>query len=668
MHVLFAFSQINGKQQLNESDKNKRRSGLGSEILIVKIDEYSESPETEEELSSEPIKPIFDEQDLDKLVQYVKDLTILSSIEDSDWKENECLTTIREYFENPASTLLCVYFQIDTLKARLSILDDNQSDFVYFLRIPWHVFTVDNFHATVIFGNITHNAVMCVLKVMENMYVTIARNSGEWPEIIRNNLFFNLYNFLLRLTEWIYKPMELTKLYVPRENLADIVISPNLSEINGPHVFKELQKLEKASIDRFEKIVHYWIKQIRQVLANVSMCKSGQTVFDVLQHWTARYFNLSCLHDQLSNMEVQSILHVLANIRSPSVDSFQFLTLKLHEGLKQAASNIMYLNILSDACNNLKCPDEMEEPMMKILFLILFIWTESPFYNISNNIEVLCEAISTQIVQQCKNYINLQVILEGDAESGINILWKCISCCQTYKTIYNKVTKITALIESNSIWDVNKQLIFNSIDTFVQRCHDIIEICNFSIVFGRCNKVGMIGGPRGIEYDAYCRQIESLFHESLDEIKLISDDILDVTKSSWLENMLKFRNFVMELESMIKNLIDCIFEEIKNVEEGIEAIYVLQRFKCRQSLRDILSRKWMQVWEIFSKEIESCSDSMILQTYYTPFPYYSENVIMHCIRHYLEWLFHMMMNISDWIGNCEAEKYILEQYKRIMCR
>lgn len=110
--------------------------------------------------------------------------------------------------------------------------------------------------------------------------------------------------------------------------------------------------------------------------------------------------------------------------------------------------------------------------------------------------------------------------------------------------------------------------------------------------------MGLIGGPNGVEYDAYCRQIESLFYESLDEIKLIRDDILDVTKFSWLENMLKFRNFVMELESMIKNLIDRIFEEIENVEEGIEAIYALQRFKHRESLRDLLSRKWVQVRKI----------------------------------------------------------------------
>lgn len=482
------------------------------------------------------------------------------------------------------------------------------------------------------------------------------------------------------LTEWIYKPISLTcKLYVPRENLPDIAATPaprdkkpNLSDNEltnaGPYISKELQESKKALIDRLERIVRYWIKQIREVLTSISTSKSGRTIFDELQRWTARYFNLCCLHDQLSNLEIQSILHLLENVCSPSVDSFQLLTLQLREGLEQAASNIIYLNILSETCNDLKCPEEIEKPVMKILFLILFIWTESPFYNMSNNIEVLCEAVSIQIVHQCKKYVNLQVILEGDMENGINILRKCISCCQIYKMIYNKITKITALIKSSSIWDVNEQLIFNYMDTFIQRCHDIIEICNSTIVFGRCNKVGMIGGPKGIEYDAYCRQIEILFYESLDEIKSIRDDILDVKKFSWLENMLKFKNFVIELESMIKNLIDRIFKEMKTVEEGVEAIYALQRFKHRESLRELLSRKWVQVWEIFGKEIESSSNNMNLyKSYYTPFQCYSEDVIMLCIKQYLERLFHIMIDMSDWIGDCVAEKYILERYKRMMC-
>ncbi|XP_029169334.1 dynein heavy chain 2, axonemal isoform X2 [Nylanderia fulva] len=658
-----------------EKTKKAEKSSIDPhrEFLDMDTDEEDfgrqESPETEEEHLSEPVKPVIDEQDLNKLVQYVKDLTMLSSIKDSDWNEN-CHTIIREYFENPVHALLSIYFEMDTLRARLNIPEDDQIEFVYFLRTPWHIFTVDNFHAMVIFGSINRNAMMCVLKAMENMYAPAALNSGEWPEIIRNNLVFNLHNFLTCLTESVYKPMGLTKLYVPKENLPDVAApprdeKPDLSKEDGQYVSNKLRESEKAQIDRFEGIVRYWIKQIQEALANTSKNTTKGIIFDELQHWTAIYFNLCCLHDQLSSKEIQSILRLLENVRSPSVDSFQLLTLQLHQGLEQAASNIAYLNVLSEACNDLKCPNEIEEPITKILLLILFIWTESPFYNISDNIEILCEIISTQIVLQCKNYVDLQAILEGDVENGINILEKCISCCKTYRIVYNKVTSITSHIKTNRDWHVDEQLVFKRINTFTQRCYDVIEICNALIVFGRRNKVGMIGGAKGTEHEDYCCRIENLFYENLEKVKLVRDNILDVTNSTWLKNMQKFRDSVTELENMVISLIDRIFEEVQTIEEGIEAIYALQRFKHRESLRDTLSTKWVQVWKIFSKEIESCSNSMTLREVYHPLlQQHSENAIMLCLSKYLERLFDMMIDASDWIGECAAEKIIWTKLSR----
>jgi len=90
---------------------------------------------------------------------------------------------------------------------------------------------------------------------------------------------------------------------------------------------------------------------------------------------------LCCLHDQLSSKEIQSVLRLLENVGSPSVDCFRILTLQLHEGLERAVSNMIYLNVLMKTCNDLKCTTEIEEHMIKIFFLILFIWTESSFYN-----------------------------------------------------------------------------------------------------------------------------------------------------------------------------------------------------------------------------------------------------------------------------------------------
>lgn len=46
---------------------------------------------------------------------------------------------------------------------------------------------------------------------------------------------------------------------------------------------------------------------------------------------------------------------------------------------------------------------------------------------------------------------------------------------------------------------------------------------------------------------------------------------------------------------MIKNLINHIFEDIKNIDEGIEALYAFERFKYRMCLKDLIYEKWTQV-------------------------------------------------------------------------
>lgn len=122
---------------------------------------------------------------------------MLSFIKDFNWKE-DCHIVIRKYFENPAFAILSVYFEMNTLKVELNVPKDIQSDFVYFLRTPWHAFTVNNFHATIVFGTINHNAMMCVMKIMENMHVPVTLNIKDWPESILFSYLIQLYRVLLK--------------------------------------------------------------------------------------------------------------------------------------------------------------------------------------------------------------------------------------------------------------------------------------------------------------------------------------------------------------------------------------------------------------------------------------------------------------------------------------
>ena len=78
------------------------------------------------------------------------------------------------------------------------------------------------------------------------------------------------------------------------------------------------------------------------------------------------------------------------------------------------------------------------------------------------------------------------------------------------------------------IWSLDRAPIFNHVDSFIQRCKDMIEICEAMISFGRHDETEEIpkpnfGGSRHMEFINWCSKVEEMFAESL---KAIEDVLL----------------------------------------------------------------------------------------------------------------------------------------------
>ncbi|XP_054006521.1 dynein axonemal heavy chain 2 isoform X1 [Hylaeus anthracinus] len=665
------------KEKSESSKKSDKMIDTHREFLDMDTDEEDfgrqESPEVEEELPPEPEKPVFSEGDLVTLVQHVKDLTIFSSL-DKNWNE-KCDKVVREYFENPSHFVLCIFHEESKLTAILNIPNYAPKGFVYFLRSPWQIYTPDNFRSTVSFGSISKNTKSSILKFMENIYAPVILRSNDCASLIQNEVFSNLHEFIIRLTAEVYDPMGLTTLYVPKENIFKTFVEPSkkidcfLLGEDIKAVLLEKDERQRKLVDRLEKVVWSWIRQIYKERKITSSRTKIESIQDEVNYWNAKYLNLAYLNAQLLNPEVQLIIKILGNLCSLSANKFQELTKHIEKGLKETSSNLMYLNILLDFCKNLTVPEDAENSITEALLLILFIWIESPFYNTTNNIEILCQAFSSQIIHQCKNYIMLDVALGSNPEDGMEILKKCIFCCDIYKIIYDNLTmNVVSYINIDKKWDINKAEVFNKINTFKQRCYDVFEICDALLIFGRYNKIGLFGGTRGIEYEAYWREIENIFYEILNEIIAARDIIFDITKSNWLKKYRRFKYTILQLENMVINLINDIFKNVKNIEEGIEAIYTLQKFNKRDNLREILQTKWIQVWTIFNNEIKYCYINAVNVSKICERSTQKTNVNMNMsfILQYIKTQHNKMINAMDWIGNCAAEQCILQQYKHVL--
>lgn len=196
--------------------------------------------------------------------------------------------------------------------------------------------------------------------------------------------------------------------------------------------------------------------------------------------------NLNGVHYQIENPNVQRIVHILMNTHSSYIKHFLKLCEEVDESIVEAKSNIEYLQLITGLCDAMENanPADIPNHISKILNTIRYIWMESPYYNTVERLTNLFNSLSNQVIIQCSISIDLKMLFSGKTRKTMDSLGKCIECCHKYKEIYEAVADTHNNINPGS-WELDNDIIFNNVDSFVQRCVDILDICNGMIIFGR---------------------------------------------------------------------------------------------------------------------------------------------------------------------------------------
>lgn len=197
--------------------------------------------------------------------------------------------------------------------------------------------------------------------------------------------------------------------------------------------------------------------------------------------------NLNALLYQLQNPAVKHITKILVTTHSTFIHQFQALCEEIVQKIKEATSNIEFLQVIKQPCAVLECvvdPDKISKHIPQIVNLFRFIWMESPNYNSEARITNLFKALSNQIIILCKNYIQLDDLFEGQTKKALGEFSKCIDCCKKYREIYDVMVEAHTAEKPGS-WELDSGSIFNYIDSFIQRCFDMLDVCNCMIIFGR---------------------------------------------------------------------------------------------------------------------------------------------------------------------------------------
>lgn len=194
---------------------------------------------------------------------------------------------------------------------------------------------------------------------------------------------------------------------------------------------------------------------------------------------------MSGLKYQIENDNVVHISNVLKNIHSAYIQRFDELVNVLEKKLTITKSNIEYLQVFENSCTAIETAslDDLPTYIYQLFHKFRFIWTESPYYNTKEKLTKLFSYLSNQVIIQCSVSIDLDSLFAGKTRTAMEEISKCIECCKNFKEIYKTVSETHD--ESHFSWDLDEESIFDYIDSFIQRCFDMLEVCNGMIIFGR---------------------------------------------------------------------------------------------------------------------------------------------------------------------------------------
>lgn len=317
---------------------------------------------------------------------------------------------------------------------------------------------------------------------------------------------------------------------------------------------------------------------------------------------------------QVNHKDFLKIINILRVSKSIFIQPIERLIVNMDKEIERAQDNVRYLKLLIEPCNELwsaESPTDIPIKLPRIVNIIRFIWLNSKYFNSSDSITKLFRYVGNQIIQFCCQKINVAAIFGGDAQNQIKMANMSIDCCLYYKVIYENIAKMP----SNENWSLKEYLIFNHLDSFINRVYDLIEICEGIIIFSRTIETEnhpqlQFSGDRGFEFEGVCQRIETSFEKGIVKIKKLSHGILNINDKNWFKNMRNFREMTSSLEEIIDNLIINVFTQIHNVEDGIYALACLHRFSTRDKLHKSFERKVADVWNLFADELAMTNNEL----------------------------------------------------------
>ena len=446
-------------------------------------------------------------------------------------------------------------------------------------------------------GRLQESHLSSLLKQMRSVYAPIFFKAGYWPGNVKNEFSSHLHRFLAGLTDSQQARGGQTVLYIPDE---------------GPLMASDKASQSRELVQRLETAMIHWTRQIKEVLGTQDSMETSDSdgPLEEIQFWRDRCENLSGISSQLRNPKVARISEILEKTNSSYLSPFLKISRMIQEGSSTAESNVQFLSLLTEPCEKLSSsqPTEIPSLLPEILTITRVIWLHSQHYTTPERLTGLLKKVSNEVIGRCCQDISLEDLFSGNIKKSQASLRESISCCEQWHQLYMETAKLHSHKNPAHPWVLDEPSIFTQIDAFIQRCKDLLDVCEGQVHFGRWwdgSKLPLpcIPGSRGNELMRSLQEIEATFEKYMRELREIKPYILDIKSTVWNDRANSFRSGIKEMEVMIQNALNTAFETVTQVEEGVSLLDAFHHLSSRESVRRTLNQKTVEVYQQFMAEM-----------------------------------------------------------------
>lgn len=306
---------------------------------------------------------------------------------------------------------------------------------------------------------------------------------------------------------------------------------------------------DKDAVHVLENAVVTWTRQIKNVLKQQP---EGLLKGDLnpgpgaeLEFWINKADNLNSIHEQLTGEKVVRVVSILEVTKSTYYPAFDRLCREVSHARAEANDNLIYLRpadryfslLLSQGFENLQ---EVFKPIMHVTLLI---WRHSRFYNTPARLVVLIREFCNDVIKRACDYMGGMGIWDAEPTETVAKLKVIIGRCLDLKDSYFYYKQRSSVESADNPWRFQSSALFARLDSFLERCHDVLDLMQTLTQFLTLYRVE-IGGTKGKTLTSSVQQIFFDFQQGILVFRQAQYDVMNIDSNEFEEH---FYNFRMEV-------------------------------------------------------------------------------------------------------------------------